>query len=70
MKELGRAKCYECDTENKVLVISRGNIYSLCKNCGYSEWEWAMGDNLDYLTYLAERYKVDLTEIKKAVGLL
>ena len=67
MRILGKGYCCECESKSKVLIISNGNIWSKCKKCGFTEWEWHIGDGNDYLEYLAERYNVPLKEILKAL---
>jgi ribosomal protein L37AE/L43A len=65
MKIIGHADCYECGQKNaKRLLIIRGRgIWSECKFCGCGEWEWAYGDSLDYLHYLAKKYRVKYEQI-------
>jgi hypothetical protein len=67
MKKLGKGYCGECDSNSKVLIIKKGEIWSKCKRCGFMEWEWQTGDGMDYLRYLADRYNVSLKEILKAL---
>jgi len=61
---MAKANCNECGSENSVsLIITRKGIFSKCEVCGYTEWEWAIGDNPDYLNYLAKRFKIPVERI-------
>jgi len=60
--------CNECGSENSVvLVVNRRGIFSRCENCGFTEWEWAPGDNIEHLYYLARLFKIDIKRILHAV---
>lgn len=62
--EIGRGNCNECDGEGtKVLIVTRNGIWSKCKRCGMMEWEWKMGDSMDYLKYLADRYNTTVQRL-------
>ena len=67
MRELGKSYCGECGRKSKVLIVGRGNIWSKCKSCGFTEWEWHLGDAMDYLHYLAEHYGIPLKELQDAL---
>jgi len=67
MKILGKGYCNECSNKSKVLIVSDGNIWSKCRKCGFTEWEWRVGDDKGYLRYLAERYNVSLEDILEAL---
>jgi hypothetical protein len=60
MYVLGKSKCNECEKGERKLIINEDGIFSKCFTCGFTEWEWSWGDNIDYLKYLAERYGIDL----------
>jgi len=66
MVELGRATCDECGGR-KVLIVNPKGVWSVCKRCGFMEWEWAPGDSIAYLEYLASRYHLDPHSLLKAV---
>jgi len=66
--ELGSKDCNECGSEDSVtLLFDRKGIWSRCRMCGFTEWEWTWGDNPDYLRYLSTLYGVTLEEILKAL---
>jgi len=65
---LGKANCNECGgIGTRALVIHRRGVFSECSRCGFVEWEWAPGDKLDYLRYLAEIYGVPYSLILGAL---
>ncbi|WP_309492692.1 hypothetical protein [Candidatus Hecatella orcuttiae] len=68
MPILGSADCYECEGEKTVrLVVDGRGVWSRCFRCGFTEWEWALGDNPAYLDCLAEKYRVDKEAIVDAL---
>ena len=65
---LGKANCNECGgIGTRTLIIHRRGVFSECKRCGFVEWEWAPGDKLDYLRYLAEVYEIPYSFILGAL---
>lgn len=64
---IGRAiDCNECGGGAcRVLVAVPGRgLYSLCKRCGFVEWEWAPGDSYEYLELIASRYSINVKTIE------
>lgn len=65
---LGKADCNECGNKGcVVLVINEMGIFSVCKKCGFHEWEWSWGDSPDYLEWLSVRFNVSVERIKEAL---
>lgn len=55
MRELGRRNCNECGAKDSVVLRIVGkSIFSICKACGFYEYEWEVGDSIEYLKYLEE----------------
>lgn len=68
MTELGRADCNECEGEGtRYLIINQMGVWSRCRRCGFSEWEWSYGDRPDYLKRLAEKYDIDYKTLAREV---
>lgn len=63
-----RIDCNECDSRNSVvLVINKQGVFTRCEHCGFTEWEWAPGDNIEHLYYLANLFKINVNRILRAV---
>jgi hypothetical protein len=66
---MGKADCNECGGKGtKVLIIDQRGIWSKCKRCGFMEWEWQTGDNIDYLNYLTKRYGITTEQLLSAIS--
>jgi len=64
---IGKAKCTECGGTKTLIVRGKG-FWSKCLSCGFEEWEWELGDDPDYLRYLAKRYGVTVEDLINALG--
>jgi hypothetical protein len=66
---VGKARdCNECSGDGTVFLYATPNgLWSHCLSCGFSEWEWSYGDSIEYLSYLAERFRVSEEEIIRAL---
>jgi len=68
IKIKGSRNCSECGGRDCVELIANGDgLWSRCTVCGFIEWEWSWGDRIDYISYLAERFKTPVDEIFKAL---
>lgn len=67
VRVLGERECGECGGIVNLAITSRGDILSICRRCGFVEWEWSLGDSLDYLQYLARMYGIDYRELVEYV---
>ncbi len=56
--------CNECGGEECVqLILNSRGLWSKCKWCGFTEWEWTWGDSIHHLEYLAEKHKINLESL-------
>jgi hypothetical protein len=66
---VGRARdCNECGGDGTVFLYATPNgLWSHCSRCKFTEWEWKLGDNKEYLTYLADNFKCGVDDIVRAL---
>jgi len=68
MRVLGWSYCNECGCDRcKRLIVNPRGVFSKCLKCGFGEWEWAPGDGVEYLKYLADRYGIELKTLLEAI---
>jgi ribosomal protein S27AE len=66
---VGKARnCNECGGEGTVfLYATPKGLWSHCSRCKFTEWEWRLGDNKEYLSYLADNFKCGVDDIVRAL---
>ncbi len=56
--------CNECGGEDTVeLIVNVQGLWSRCRRCGFTEWEWSWRDNIEYLKYLSENFNISLEKL-------